>query len=250
MNIKKDYPVFCFIGSPQAGKSTAAKMMAERTGLKRGTCSDIIYRVLSKMEGLPPGDWHEVTPEDQKEVMREKLIRLGNAISDEMPHVYPSLLLSHGCGIIDGMRKKKEMTAFKDYCDKEKIRLNVIWIARPDSPAIEDNTEITPSDAHHMMCATDMDDLREAIDKLASSFETKVILKPRILEGTYHNVDTEVWDVKVVTPKYKCPLCGAKGVWRSGVHFDHQMRCVNDDCSGGVWIPDEKHTVLIPKPDE
>lgn len=41
----------------------------------------------------------------------------------------------------------------------------------------------------------------------------------------------------------KCPLCGDRGMWRSGVHFDNQKICMNheahDDKNSYIWCPDE-----------
>lgn len=37
---------------------------------------------------------------------------------------------------------------------------------------------------------------------------------------------------KIPVPRgyYECPKCGSKYVWRSGVHFDHEVRCTRDGC--------------------
>ena len=33
-----------------------------------------------------------------------------------------------------------------------------------------------------------------------------------------------------MVPDGCCPKCGRRGVWRRGVHFDHQMRCTSEEC--------------------
>jgi len=42
----------------------------------------------------------------------------------------------------------------------------------------------------------------------------------------------------MITPKslYKCPKCNKVGKWRSGVGFEHEMRCSNCNI---VWDPEE-----------
>lgn len=40
---------------------------------------------------------------------------------------------------------------------------------------------------------------------------------------------------------YKCPFCDKAGHWRSGVHFDHEMRC--GDCCV-VWEPEVTYRIL------
>jgi hypothetical protein len=40
---------------------------------------------------------------------------------------------------------------------------------------------------------------------------------------------------------YKCPFCDKPGSWRSGVHFDHMMRC--GACSV-VWEPEETYRII------
>ena len=40
-----------------------------------------------------------------------------------------------------------------------------------------------------------------------------------------------------------CPRCGLRGVWRQGIYFDHEMRCVpcslEDKCI--VWEPGKEY---------
>lgn len=45
----------------------------------------------------------------------------------------------------------------------------------------------------------------------------------------------------VTRPSGRCPFCDGRGVWRRGVHFDHQMRCGKCDV---VWTPDEDVVVM------
>lgn len=46
-----------------------------------------------------------------------------------------------------------------------------------------------------------------------------------------------------VTTGHRCPLCGGRAVWRRGVHFEHQMRCVSDTCRMPAWEPGETVTI-------
>lgn len=43
-------------------------------------------------------------------------------------------------------------------------------------------------------------------------------------------------EIKKARHPYRCPKCNKVGHWRSGVHFDHEMRC--GDCDE-VWDPSE-----------
>ena len=51
------------------------------------------------------------------------------------------------------------------------------------------------------------------------------------------------------TPRGNCPICGERGVWRTGVHFDHEMRC--PPCgkrSGVTWEPGKRDVFAAPCP--
>jgi len=45
--------------------------------------------------------------------------------------------------------------------------------------------------------------------------------------------------IKKVTAGHECPVCGGRGYWRSGVHFDHQMKCSR--CDARAWDPGEDY---------
>lgn len=49
------------------------------------------------------------------------------------------------------------------------------------------------------------------------------------------------------TAGYRCPSCGRAGHWRSGVHFDHEMRCFNGCDPAPVWEPDVEYILMTKK---
>lgn len=247
------YPVFCLLGHPQAGKTTTAKIIESKTKLKRGTCSDIIYDILRKLDGLPEGDWHEVIHKEEQDAVRQRLILLGNAIGDEIPHVYFASLLNRGCRIIDGVRRKKELAALESYCSDKHIPLLKVWVTRPDRPPISDNTELSPSDGTVMLNTESLEDLEEAVDSMLNVYHKEEIKVPMVVAG-YHPPPAKGYDLDRIMATRKCPICKVYGQWRQGVHFDHEMRCINDKCPGRagelrsvVWEPEAYCTVATPK---
>lgn len=163
-----DY-LLVLLGEPQAGKSTAAEIISNMTGWERGTCSTIIYNILAKLDGLPPGNWHDVIPEDQHAQTRERLIKLGNAISDEVPFVYPVALLNKGCRVIDGVRRKTELSALSEYCYNRGVDMVPIWIGRKDRPPIQDNNELSEEDAALVIQANDLSDLTTRVEDMINN---------------------------------------------------------------------------------
>ena len=48
--------------------------------------------------------------------------------------------------------------------------------------------------------------------------------------------------IELWTARYGCPQCGKSGVWRMGVHFDHEMRCPDRLCIDLSYGNPAKHT--------
>lgn len=170
--------VICLLGEPQAGKSSAAKIITELTGWKAGTCSTIIYNVLAKLEGLPQGNWHDVNPPENHDSIREKLVRLGNAMSDEVPGIYPVGLLNQGCQVLDGIRRKEELAALEAHCEDYGIELIKVWISRDNRPALSDNNELLPVHSHWSVTAADIEELTNDITELLGVLQIIPTTKP------------------------------------------------------------------------
>lgn len=54
----------------------------------------------------------------------------------------------------------------------------------------------------------------------------------------------EMGEVKAVTAGIECPVCGGKGWWRRGVHFDHMRKC--SECKASAWVPGEEYAFRTP----
>lgn len=54
------------------------------------------------------------------------------------------------------------------------------------------------------------------------------------MDYSYYDVPLDFRTSRKLSP-YHCPKCGRRGIWRSGVHFEHMMRCPDH----GVWTPNE-----------
>jgi len=46
---------------------------------------------------------------------------------------------------------------------------------------------------------------------------------------------------------YHCPACNKRGQWRTGVYFDHMMRCFNGCDPAPIWIPGETYLKYVKK---
>jgi len=80
-----------------------------------------------------------------KEEIRPYLVKIGDEMCDRDITVLADKLIENGCGIIDGIRRKKELNGIKN-----KYNPLVIWINRPDNDDISDNTEVTAEDADYV----------------------------------------------------------------------------------------------------
>jgi hypothetical protein len=144
--------IYVLTGMPRHGKSELAKAMVTRAPhLKAGATSSLVYEVLAKTEGLDPtADWHDVIPEPEQNEFRKRLVTLGDAMCDVYSPLLAVGLVERGISIIDGVRRKRELKAFRAYCKLHRLSCHVIWIHR-DHPTVKDNTELGPYDADQLI---------------------------------------------------------------------------------------------------
>lgn len=137
-------PVFIIIGHPQNGKTEVGKALEQLTGLPRGSTSDTIYESLAQNSGVPV----DVLRSIPKEELRPQLIAEGDrlAAADITSLAWP--LIAKGVRIIDGVRRKAELTAIKMRCGMNDFKPVIWWIQRvPIVSRIKDNTEVISTDA-------------------------------------------------------------------------------------------------------
>jgi len=166
--MKKD-TVVCIIGIPQAGKTTFSRFLAQYANRVRGSCSEIIYPILADITPELPitEDWHTIDI-SQRDSIREKLVTLGNAISDQLPAVFPIALVNRSCRVIDGVRRKEELHQFREYCAATGKILKVLWVERVNhpNPDITDNTELEIWDADIVISAETIEQLECCAENL------------------------------------------------------------------------------------
>lgn len=161
MSNKPPRTLFIFIGPPHHGKTLARKIFCELTGLKGGSCSDVIYAIMSHYSGKALAELQA----SDKEELRPKLIELGDYLCgqrDDLPlnsditvpdEVYrgPSALLRalfhNGVHAYDGVRRRDELEHFKAIAVWLGFDSRVIWVERPDVESVSDNTEVSHVDA-------------------------------------------------------------------------------------------------------
>jgi hypothetical protein len=159
---KPDAPrsAFIFIGPPHHGKTLARKIFCELTGMRGGSCSDVIYAILSHFTKTPVSELQALP----KEELRPRLIELGDYLCGARDtlelnkftvpdNIYrgPSALLRSlfhtGALVFDGVRRKDELAHFAGILTWLGIEHRVLWVERPGCPTVSDNTEVTVDDA-------------------------------------------------------------------------------------------------------
>lgn len=171
---------FVFIGPPHHGKTLARKFFCELTGLRGGSCSDVIYGVMSHFSNRSL----TLLQETPKEELRPKLIELGDYLcgqSDslelngfQLPDtIYrgPSALLRSlfhtGVLVFDGVRRRRELNHFKEVLQWLGVDVRVVWVERPDHATVDDNTEVTANDADAVIVNSgSAEQLRDRVEAL------------------------------------------------------------------------------------
>lgn len=155
-------PAIIVIGPPHHGKTEARKILSELTFLKGESTSTIIYTFLAHRRKIEVAELLKLPKED----LRPELIEAGDflvgkidrialdAVDPEIDKVVyriPSALIRTlymaGYNVIDGVRRRTELTEAVDHLNWNGVRSIVIWIERPGVETIVDNTELTKFDA-------------------------------------------------------------------------------------------------------
>jgi hypothetical protein len=163
-------PVILICGPAGHGKTTAREILARVMQLKGGSCSDVVYAYLARIQGAKPEETAAKIAElraQDKETLRPTLVKIGNWLcgdvgnlkedtslvyaenseahrDDDLYRVPSSLvrmLVHNGYGVIDGIRRKLELQHAVDHLEWNGIRVLTIYVSRPDGPRFEDNTE-------------------------------------------------------------------------------------------------------------
>ena len=122
------------VGKPKSGKDTAGNLLAEITGEKKMTCSDIIYEDLACLLRVQLSSLRAL----DKESIRHILVAHGNHLCAKFPASLAVSCVQHGAKIICGIRRYEELNCFLDRYPEAKV----IWVERPEIFEIRDNTEI------------------------------------------------------------------------------------------------------------
>lgn len=155
-------PCFIIIGPPHHGKTELRKIVSEITSLKGESTSEVIYSFLAHRRKVPVADLKAIP----KEVLRPELIEAGDflvglkeslaapAIDPEIDQIVyrvPSALIRtlyvSGFNVIDGVRRRQELTDAINHLTWNGVRSVVIWVTRPGAETVADNTELTAADA-------------------------------------------------------------------------------------------------------
>lgn len=149
-------PVVFVTGKPQHGKTTVRHLVAQITGLRGASCSDVVYHYLAARRQVSV----EALRQLPKEELRPFLVEAGdflcgaNQPPQEVPvnkevdaEVYriPSALIRalflSGINVIDGVRRRLELQDAKNHLEWNGVRALTLYVDRPGVPDIPDNTE-------------------------------------------------------------------------------------------------------------
>ena len=154
-NPPRNPPVFFVVGPAGHGKTTVREILARLVRLRGGSCSDVIFHFLALRRGVPIEELRAIPKED----LRPDLIKAGdflcgtgeltevapNAKLDQEVYRHPSALIRtlymNGYNVIDGVRRRLELTHAKDHLDWNGIEQCTILVTSPNGPEIPDNTE-------------------------------------------------------------------------------------------------------------
>lgn len=149
-------PVFFIVGKPQHGKSTLRNAISQRTRLRGGSCSDVVYALLAARRNVSVESLRAIP----KEQLRPDLIRFGDWLCrtgeplaevsarpgfDEDMYRHPTalvrVLVLSGIHVIDGVRRRIELQEAKDRLEWIGLQTLTLFVDRPGGPDIKDNTE-------------------------------------------------------------------------------------------------------------
>jgi len=108
------------IGHTQAGKSTAAAIIAELTGGKAMDTFDIIAEVTANLDGV-----HVEAVHRMKNHMRPRLRTIGDHLCREDPAALVKSCWDRGATVVAGCRRREEVDAAKA------LGATVLWVHRP-----------------------------------------------------------------------------------------------------------------------
>lgn len=154
-------PVIFLIGPPGHGKTESRKILSEITHLKGQSTSEVIYAYLAERRGTTIAELKKIP----KEELRAELIKAGDYLCGQVgqfgdapaeidsqlyriPSALVRMLYLAGHNIIDGVRRRLELSDAIKHLEWNGVRSLVLWIQRPAAPIIKDNTELSPLDAH------------------------------------------------------------------------------------------------------
>jgi hypothetical protein len=147
------------IGLPEAGKTEVSTIMADLLGWQRGSCSDFIYKLYSVAHGVDE-DFARRRP---KNVIRQQLIDIGDAVCDVYPEFLAMGAYKSGVQVLDGVRRKAELDALKEAVSNHLI---TFWVKRPLYAHPKDNTSVTELDADYVIFNNgSLEALRETVTR-------------------------------------------------------------------------------------
>lgn len=126
----------CVLGYTEAGKTTAAEILAEILGANYANTSDQLVEELAESLGIEPDHIRQ-----NKAYYRQKLFDFGRARQKEDP-LWPQAQQLRTANILTGLRNPNELEAARKY----KLYDLIIWINRPgyDAGATD---KLKPEDA-------------------------------------------------------------------------------------------------------
>ena len=154
-------PVIFVLSKPHHGKTEARKYLSEVTSLKGGSCSDCIDHFLAARKNISVETWRQTPKEERRPQQIEAgdfIVGTINSIKepaqntelDDAMYRVPSALIRQfyltGHNVIDGVRRKTELSDARKHLDWNGVRSLVIWIERPGYPSPADNTQVEASD--------------------------------------------------------------------------------------------------------
>lgn len=172
-------PVFLLIGPPHHGKTEARKILSELTFQKGESTSTVIYSFLAHRSKTPVEELKQIPKESYRDTLIEagdflvgKIDKIHLPAADEhfeqgvyrIPSGLVRTLYMNGFNVIDGVRRREELSDSIKHLDWNGVRTLVIWVERPGTEVIQDNSELTQADAHEVVINDGtLDELKEKL---------------------------------------------------------------------------------------